>query len=72
MASPGITPDLWEYRVCGYRVMAKWLKSRKGESLNAIEINHYRKIARIIQLTIHYQEQIDRLYPDPEKSLIKT
>ena len=54
-----ITPDLWEYRMCGYRVMAKWLKSRKGECLNPGEIDHYRKIARIIQLTIHYQEQID-------------
>ena len=65
-----ITPDVWQYRVCGYRVMAKWLKSRKGESLNAVEIDHYRKIARIIRLTLQYQEQIDRLYPAIEKSLI--
>jgi predicted helicase len=67
----GITPDLWDYRMCGYPVMAKWLKSRKGGYLHPGEIDHYRKIARIIQLTIHYQEQINRLYPEIEKSLIK-
>ena len=58
-----ITPDLWEYRLCGSRVMAKWLKSRKGQSLNAVDIEHYIKIARVLQLTIQYQEQTDRLYP---------
>ena len=67
-----ITPDLWDYRMCGYRVMAKWLKSRKGQSLSDGEIDHYRKIARIIRLTLQYQEQIDHLYPELEKSLIKT
>jgi len=65
-----ITRDIWEYRMGGYQVMAKWLKSRKGQYLNFKDIEHYIKIARILQLTLQYQEQIDLLYPAIEKRLI--
>ena len=65
-----ITPDIWEYRLAGYQVMAKWLKSRKGRALTSKDIEHYIKIARSLQLTLQYQQQIDRLYSFLEKSLI--
>jgi len=65
-----IPPDIWEYEICGYQVMAKWLKSRKGKILSCKDMEYYIKIARCLQLTIQYQQEIDRLYPSIEKSLI--
>jgi predicted helicase len=65
-----ISPDIWEYNICGYQVMAKWLKPRKGKILSCKDIECYIKIARCLQLTIQYQQEIDRLYPSIEKNLI--
>jgi predicted helicase len=65
-----ISPDTWEYEICGYQVMAKWLKHRKGKILSCKDMEYYIKIARCLQLTIQYQQEIDRLYPSIEKSLI--
>lgn len=65
-----IPPDIWEYKICGYQVMDKWLNTRKGKRLSCKDIEHYIKIARCLQLTVQYQQEIDRLYPSIEKSLI--
>jgi hypothetical protein len=65
-----ISPELWGYETCGYQVMDKWLKLRKGKILNCKDMEYYIKIARCLQLTIQYQQEIDRLYPSIEKSLI--
>ncbi|MGD2088122.1 MAG: N-6 DNA methylase [Candidatus Aminicenantes bacterium] len=62
--------QIWEYEICGYPVMAKWLKQRKNKVLNCKDMEYYIKIARCLQLTIQYQQEIDRLYPLIEKSLI--
>lgn len=67
-----IPPDIWEYEICGYQVMAKWLKPRKGKILSCKDMEYYIKIARCLQLTIQYQQEIDQLYPSIEKSLIIT
>lgn len=64
-----IDREIWEYHVGGYKVMAKWLKDRKKRRLSIDEIQHYIKVARALQLTIQYQEKIDDLYEDVEKSL---
>ena len=65
-----ISPDIWEYEICGYQVMNKWLHTHRGKRLSCKDIEHYIKIARCLQLTIQYQQEIDRLYPSIEKSLI--
>ncbi len=65
-----ISPQIWEYEICGYQVMFKWLKSRRGKVLSCNEMQHYIKMARIIQLTLQIQAEIDRLYPLIEKSVI--
>ena len=61
-----ISKEMWEYRMLGYQVMAKWLKSRLGRKLSSKDIAHYIKIARVIELTVEYQKQIDSLYPKVE------
>jgi len=65
-----ISSEVWGYEICGYQVMDKWLKFRKGKILNYKDMEYYIKIARCLQLTLQYQQEIDRLYPAIEKSLI--
>jgi predicted helicase len=65
-----IEKELWEYQIGGYQVMEKWLKDRKKRTLSLEDIEHYIKIARALQLTIHYQEKIDDLYPGIEENLV--
>jgi predicted helicase len=55
----GISSDVWEYQIGAYQVMEKYLKDRKGRKLSLDEINHYMKVAKVIQLTIELQQKID-------------
>ena len=64
-----ITKEIWEFEVCGYQVLQKWLKERRNRVLSHGEILHYIKICRAVQLTIDYHRQIDRLYSELEKDL---
>jgi predicted helicase len=66
-----IDKEIWEYQVGGYQVMQKWLKDRKGRTLTLEEIRHYIKIAKALQLTIQYQQQIDALYSKIEENLLE-
>jgi predicted helicase len=61
--------ELWEFEVCGYQVLKKWLWMRKNRILTLGEIRHYIKICRALQLTVKYREEIDGLYSQLEKNL---
>jgi len=58
----GIKPTVWEYILCGYPILRKWLKMRKGRELCLEEIRHFIRMVRCIELTMEYQEKIDRLF----------
>ncbi|MDR1867046.1 MAG: hypothetical protein LBQ77_02120, partial [Treponema sp.] len=51
--------DVWGFYIGGYQSAQKWLKDRKGRSLNYDEIEHYQKILAALQVTIAIQAQID-------------
>jgi len=59
-----ITPELWEYMLCGYQVLRQWLKMRKKKILRPDEISHFIRMVRCIQLTMDYQEKIDSLFKE--------
>jgi hypothetical protein len=61
---------VWEYKIAGYQVMAKWLKMHRGQGLGHKEVRKFIKIVHSIQLTIQYQGQIDKLYPRIEERLL--
>lgn len=42
--------------------MEKYLKDRKGRRLSLIEINHYMKVGKAIDMTITLQENINKIY----------
>ena len=64
-----ISRELWEFEVCGYQVLKKWLSDRKKRVLTPGEIHHYIKICRALQLTIKYSDDIDVLYSRLEETL---
>lgn len=60
----GIPKEVWEYRIGSYQVLDKWLKDRKGRSLNPDDIEHYLKVITAIKHTFNLQQQIDEIYPN--------
>jgi len=58
----GITEEVWQYQIGGYRVCDKWLKDRKGRTLTLEEITVYCKIVTALSKTIELQKGIDVLY----------
>jgi predicted helicase len=43
----GVPPEVWDFRVGGYRVLEKWLAERKGQRLG---FDDQRQIARLVKL----------------------
>jgi predicted helicase len=67
----GVTGEIWEYQIGGYQVCNKWLKDRKGKRLSAGDMKHYCRICNALQKTIEIQKEIDAIYPEVEKEIIK-
>jgi hypothetical protein len=60
----GVAPEVWEFRIGGYQVCAKWLKDRKGRRLEFNDIQHYQRIVAALGETIALMEQIDEAIED--------
>ncbi|MDD4310033.1 MAG: DNA methyltransferase, partial [Candidatus Cloacimonetes bacterium] len=56
----GITPDLWNYHIGGYQVLNKYLKDRKGKTLE--DPIHYCRIVTALAKTMEIQREIDVVY----------
>jgi len=57
----GIPEDVWNFYIGGYRVLDKWLKSRKNRELSSSEIEHFLQVVEIIKETIEYMKKIDEI-----------
>lgn len=61
---------VWEFRIGGYQVLDKYLKSRKGRVLSLDEIEHVSAVADSLAFTIDQMARIDAAYraafPDTE------
>jgi hypothetical protein len=55
----GIPPEVWNFHIGGYQVLAKWLKDRKGRILNFDDLTHYPRIAAALHRTLQLQQAID-------------
>lgn len=67
----GIELEVWNYYIGGYQILDKWIKDRVGKNLSSEEVNHYIKIINSLSKTIEIQKEVDGLYKDVEKNLIK-
>ena len=59
-----VPQDVWEFRIGGYQVLDKYLKSREreGRKLSLDEINHVSAIADSLAFTIAQMVRIDDAY----------
>ncbi len=64
----GIPPEVWHYQIGGYQVLDKYLKERKGRSLE--DPRHILRVATALAKTIEIQKEIDALYSQVEENLI--
>ena len=55
----GVSKAVWEYRIGAYRVAEKYLKDRKKRELSLEEIEHYMRVAKVIERTGAVQGKID-------------
>ncbi|NOZ61696.1 MAG: DNA methyltransferase, partial [Calditrichaeota bacterium] len=65
----GVAPEVWNYHIGGYQVLSKYLKDRKGRNMD--DAPRYCRIVTALSKTIEIQKEIDKIYPEVEKELIK-
>jgi len=61
---------VWDFRIGGYQVLDKYLKSRKGRALTLDEIDHVGAVTDSLAFTIEQMARIDEVYEAafPEQS----
>jgi predicted helicase len=57
----GISPEIWEYKIGGYKVLYKWLKYREKEELQYDDLIHFNKMVNCIQELINLQEKLEQV-----------
>ena len=57
----GISEEVWNYRIGGYLILDKWLKSHKGETLTRESFKHIRNVAGLLAETIKIQEELSNM-----------
>ena len=53
--------DIWNYWIGGYQIVQKWIKEKKGEELSSDSINCFRRIIKLVHLTIEYSKKLDEI-----------
>lgn len=56
-----VSTTAWLSSIGGYEPAQKWLKDRKGRTLNHDDVSHYRKILESLSRTVDLQQRIDRV-----------
>jgi len=65
----GVSPEVWNYHIGGYQVLHKYLKDRKGRMID--DAPRYCRIVTALYKTIEIQKQIDKIYLEIEKNLVR-
>ena len=58
----GIMEDVWNYRIGGYQVLDKWLKSHKGEVLTIDSFDHIANVVGLLTETIKVQVDLKSMH----------
>jgi hypothetical protein len=57
----GVSKEIFDFTICGYKVLDKWLKNRLKYKLNSKEIELFMQIVESIRLTIEISKSIDSI-----------
>ena len=60
----GVPEDVWNFYIGGYQVCQKWLKDRKGRTLNDDDIQHYQRVVVALKETMELMQLIDDVIPE--------
>lgn len=60
----GVPVAAWEFYVGGYQVLDKWLKDRRGRTLDHDDLIHYQRVVVALTRTMALMEEIDATIPD--------
>ena len=58
----GIPENVWAYRIGGYQVIDKWLKSHKGKTMTIDDFEHIANIVGLLAETIKIQEEMRKMH----------
>jgi len=56
-----VPPEAWNFYIGGYQPAQKWLKDRKGRTLNYEDIRHYQRIIRVLKETEEVMKEVDEV-----------
>ena len=56
-----VPEKIWSFSIGAYKVLDKWLKSRKGRELSIEDIEHFLQIVEVIRETIELMTEIDTI-----------
>jgi predicted helicase len=57
-----IPKKIWNYEICGYKVLKRWLRGKKGLKINLKEASTFQHIIKIIGESINIIEDINKLF----------
>lgn len=60
----GVSAEAWAYDSCGYPVLMKWLKDRKGRVLSYDETNVFSKIIQAVHQTLVLKLELEKIIKD--------
>ncbi len=60
----GVSKATWDFTIGGYRPAQKWLKDRKGRTLTADDVRHYRAMCGALSETQELMVQVDGVIED--------
>ncbi|MDQ7025443.1 MAG: type ISP restriction/modification enzyme, partial [Anaerolineae bacterium] len=58
-----VAQEVWEFHIGGYQVLHKWLKDRRGRTLDYNDILHYEQIVTALENTMRLMDEIDAAIP---------
>lgn len=58
----GISKEVWNYQIGGYKVLDKWFKEHKGEELTIDTFTHIENIVGLLEETINLKEHLRKLH----------
>ena len=53
--------NVWNFEICGYKVIDKWLKSRMGKKVSSGEVEHLMQVIETIRRTLDQCKEIDEV-----------
>ncbi|RDY66905.1 DNA methyltransferase [Lysobacter soli] len=57
----GVPQGVWDTHIGGYRVVEKWLKSRRGRQLSFEDVMHYHEVVAALARTLELQSELDSI-----------